>query len=346
MRFSFTFLQLFFYASLLILSVGCKSKVDEVLPFLQASSTSWREHPDNPIISYNDKIEGILWNDPSVVKDGSGYRIWLSGGRPFETPIRVNIYQAYSEDGLSWDIKSQPVLEAGLPHEWDGLRVETPSVIKVGSTYHMYYSGCRNPCDSGQYDIGHATSRDGNSWIKNPKNPIIRKHDDPLRWGFYTAAEPAVIYYNGLFYLYYVAAKSNHPEKGAPFSIMLATSENGEDFKLHGSVHRLSEAYDPSMFRGYSTPSVILKDGVFHLYYDVIYNLDGFEQVAISYATSLDGFEFEEQATNIIKISKDWKDTSVLAPSVLNDNGRVKMWFSGQNSSPEFNFGIGYAEKH
>ena len=93
---------------------------------------------------------------------------------------------------------------------------------------------------------------------------------------------------------------------------------------------------------------VYVNAGVFYMYHDVVHNLDGFDQVAISSAKSSDGKNFEESEINIFTINGgDWKNHSVLAPTALLEDRKVKLWFSGQKSAPGpgFDFGIGYAEK-
>jgi predicted GH43/DUF377 family glycosyl hydrolase len=306
---------------------------------------TWKEYKNNPVIRYNDVIDGILWGDPSVMKEWDTYKMWLSGGKPFDTPLVVKIYYATSNDGINWDIQKEPILESS-DGAWDSESVETPEVIKVGSTYHMYYTWYNTNFQEGRYSMGHATSSDGINWIKDTNNPIMKPQEDPLKWGFYTTAEPAVVYDDGMFYLYYTSAKSNYPEEWSPFWIMLVTSKDGSTFKNPQIVYTLTDSYDELKFRWYSTPSVYIKEGVFYLYHDLVYDPDGFEQVWISSAKSLDWVHFEEFETDIFTINNgDWKDTWVLAPSVMVDGDTVKMWFTGRRDTPNFDFGIWYATK-
>jgi len=310
-----------------------------------STAKGWIEYENNPIIKYKDTILNILWNDPSVIKEGDIYKMWLSGGDPFAKKIVIKLYYATSKDGINWNIKKEPILEPSEA-QWDSESIETPSVIKVGDTYHMYYTGYDDDFKKAIYSIGHATSKDGISWVKDPNNPIIKPHDDPLKWGFYTTAEPGIVYHNNKFYLYYASAKSNYPEPGTPFGIMVATSDDGSTFTNNQIAYTLTSSYDSTTYRGYSTPAVYVNGNIFYLYHDVVYNPDGFDQIAISSAKSLNGFNFEELETNIFTINNgDWKDKSVLAPSVLQDENIIKIWFAGQTEKPEFNYGIGYAYK-
>ncbi|MBI5879013.1 MAG: family 43 glycosylhydrolase [Chloroflexi bacterium] len=108
------------------------------------------------------------WDDAravtaSVVKNGaSDYRMWYMGRNAAGTN---SIGYATSTDGLTWTkYASNPVLTKGSPSAWDSQYVRDPSVLNVGGTYHMWYSGtARWP----YFRIGHATSPDGFTWTKD-----------------------------------------------------------------------------------------------------------------------------------------------------------------------------------
>ena len=317
-------------------------------PVLESSTSAWTEYEDNPVLGYSKTGKGILLNDPSVIKEGSGYRMWATGAKPFELPLVVRAYEAKSEDGITWTTNFEPILEPGEMGAWDDSRIETVSVIRVGDTYHLYYAGCDTPCNTGQFAIGHATSEDGTLWVKDADNPLIEAHENPLEWGFYTTAEPAVLNHEGTFYLYYASAKSNYPDPGSPFGILLATSEDGSNFEIHGPVYTMTDSYDIKNFRGYSTPTVFMADGLFHLYHDVIHTPkkpSDYHQIAISSAVSEDGYTFSEVDTNIMSVEPGWKNTEIHGPAVLKDGDVTKMWFAGRTDKPKFAFGIGYATK-
>ena len=336
-------------ASLMLSVSSCRGQAYSAADIgLVSSSSDWVEFDENPVLRYDPSGKGILLNDPSVIKDGSRYRMWLTGGRPFDKPLVVRAYEAFSDDGIDWTTDYEPILEPGDAGTWDEARIETVSVIKVGDTYHMYYAGCAWPCDTGQFGIGHAVSDDGTNWVKDAGNPVVEAHEEPLEWGFYTAAEPSVVHHDGTFYLYYASARSNWPDYGAPFGVMLATSDDSSNFEIHGPVHTMSDAYDIQSFRGYSTPMVFVADGQFHLYYDVVHTPkkpSDFDQVAISHAVGDDGYSFTEVDTNIVTIGEDWKQTNVHGPTVIKEGDTTKMWYAGRTNRPRLIFGIGYATR-
>jgi uncharacterized repeat protein (TIGR01451 family) len=120
---------------------------------------------------------------------------------------------AYSTDGINWIRHGDaPVMiPSGNPSEWDGHYIYGPSVLKLGSTYHLWYSGSDGT--TGTYDageggvgqgtyyargIGHATSSDGINWTKDSNNPIAHVQND-VNWRNDRTYTPSVIYDNNFF---------------------------------------------------------------------------------------------------------------------------------------------------
>ncbi|MHC4281211.1 MAG: hypothetical protein ACYSUJ_13820, partial [Planctomycetota bacterium] len=78
--------------------------------------------------------------------------------------------------------KDNPVITMGKEGSWDAGALGSMTVLKVGDTYHMYYEswGIRSEKtwaaeDYSSLQIGHATSKDGIHWTKDPRNPVIPK---------------------------------------------------------------------------------------------------------------------------------------------------------------------------
>ena len=324
---------------------------------------AWKEAAANPIITMGRTIPYMLWNDPSVLKEGDGYRMWLSGGDPRNLQrIVVQVYSARSSDGLAWDIDPTPGLSPSEdPRQWDSLRIETPSVVKAEGVYHMYYSGSdEKNAKEAIYAIGHATSRDGTRWTRDPANPVITAHArDKYQWGTWGAVEPAAVYdaRSRTFYLYYVSMRHSKAEPTiGHLGVLLAKSKDGSRFTHHVDksgeraliLTRNVENAIPGAWFGYSTPSVFIR-GVdeFHLFCSFLVAPGGphtARQVALAHAVGRGGTDFEVVEESLFEVGKgDWKDHQVSAPTVIDDDGVLKMWFAGQMREPHFGAGIGYA---
>jgi hypothetical protein len=327
-------------------------------------ATVWTEQPGNPIIRIGQAIPNYLWNDPTVIKDGSGYRMWLSGGDlTHSAPLPVGVYSATAANEVNWNINPTPCLSPDPnPTRWDGLRIETPSVVKVNNVYHMYYSGT-NAVNLQQniYSIGHATSVDGYTWVKDPANPIITgQFSNRMRWAYQGVGEPGVVYNpaDRTFYLYYTGMKysSSDPSLGL-IGVLLSKSRDGSRFTpvLDSTGDRalvltrdVPGATSGSWF-GYTGPSAYISptDGKFHLFTVFLVAPGGpsnGRHVALAHSTSSDGLHYTVIEDQIYTAGQgDWKDQNVRSPSPLEDNGTLKLWFAGDTYIPYFASGIGFA---
>jgi len=305
------------------------------------------------------KLDGqnwYLWYDNAVSK----YRISnaLNGGIAGSDDSWINDEETKVDGTYSAQGTASGTITISIA--WDSEKIETPMVVKVGSTYHMYYSGFKIGDGPGRYQVGHATSSDGTNWTKDSGNPVIVYHEDPNNWGYYQAAEPGVVYNpdNSTFYLYYTTAKYRGAAyDGTEFALIqgigIATSSDGSNFTPQGVAITQSSNYPvEEKYVGYSTPFALIDSkGVFHLFYDVASYLtpSDWRQVAIAHATSSDGLTFTEVEHDIFTYDNgDWKSYEVRAPAVIEDDGLFKMWFAGNNEllfQPGFIFGIGYATR-
>lgn len=90
---------------------------------------------------------------------------------------------------------------SGNPGGFDGMHTCDPSVLKVGDTYYMYYTGAAGEHAHGNA-IGLATSKDAVHWTRaNGGAPIVGPAHDAHRDNDYGAGQPAAVYLDGWFYL-------------------------------------------------------------------------------------------------------------------------------------------------
>lgn len=80
---------------------------------------------------------------------------------------------ATSTNGRDWQRRASgaPVFVNGAPGQWDETNVVSDDVIKLGSTYYLFYHGFGRSQSSGFW-TGLATSTDLVHWTRNPSNPI------------------------------------------------------------------------------------------------------------------------------------------------------------------------------
>lgn len=116
------------------------------LPVLfPGNSGSWDSHAVTP---------GV------VIKEGNIFKMYYTGVQSNFGPGHVGL--ATSIDGINWTKSPSPVLFGTSGWEY---RIAITDIIKVESTYYMFYSG------NGK--IGLAISTNGLNWTRSSMNPIL-----------------------------------------------------------------------------------------------------------------------------------------------------------------------------
>ena len=185
---------------------------------------------------------------------------------------------------------ANPVLAPGAPVALDSDSVDDPSVIKVGSTYAMYYSATAE--DGSGPAIFRVTSADGNVWTRSiPNDPVLEGTADAFdENGVYgpdvlyqpaDSAAPYKMYYSG---------------RGAVFGgIGYATSTDGVTWTKHSdagtpvAVLDHGEAGSADAF-GAGDPSVMQDGATWKMWYTG----DDSNKRRIAYATSTDGLSWSK----------------------------------------------------
>lgn len=153
----------------------------------------WHKAADRAVLSPG---PAGAWDDYTVgigamLKDEGLYKMYYCGYR--DQYGIWNIGLAVSQDGISWEKYSSPVLTASAFEE----QIGASTVIKKDGTYLMYYNYRKS---NGDRAICLATSSDGINWEKYAGNPILKADKS---WEGSAIAVPSVIYENGQFKMIY-----------------------------------------------------------------------------------------------------------------------------------------------
>ena len=313
---------------------SCASGPEIPIP-LGARQTNWKLHPGNPIIKAGDFIDKGLWNDPSVLKEGANYVMFMTSSikEPFKPPVVP--FRAVSTNGIDWRLDPpRPLMDpSGTPF----LSLETPSVVFFRGEYHMYYMGIHPAGHVPMSEIGHASSRDGITWTKDPK-PVIASSGNPKEWTGFLVGEPGAIVYKDKVYLYFTALGAR-PGGSPPQlqNIGLAISSDGRTFDKPRIALPQSRLYPPEQgFPGYSTPAALVDGDTVHLFYCVVHfdknAKPDWRAVALAHAVSKDGgLTFVEKGGPLLRREDlDFSERGeVQSPAALIDGGEVKLWFFG-----------------
>jgi len=130
---------------------------------------------------------GLSW--PSVVKDGSEYRMYYGG----QTRGGYAIGFATSKDGIQWTKHGEAIRMAGA--DWESIKVDRPRVTKSPDGWVMIYQAGLQV-----ENRGIAISDDGIHWEKYPANPIFGSDVFPIpnakTW------DTNLLYQDGIYYYF------------------------------------------------------------------------------------------------------------------------------------------------
>ncbi|WP_158851490.1 beta-xylosidase [Saccharothrix deserti] len=142
---------------------------------------------------------------PTLMFEGGRHRMWwcsqLSAAPPAGDDLLYSESAAVSGPFVAPNgTPATPVL-SGSVNGFDGVHTCDPSVIKLGATYYLYYTGAAGDHAHGNA-IGVATSPDGVVWTRAAGGkPIVSPSYDKTRENTYGAGQPSVLVVDGWFHL-------------------------------------------------------------------------------------------------------------------------------------------------
>jgi len=290
--------------------------------------------------------EGIpVAGDPTVLRDGDTLRMYYTSLFLSNTLGKLVISGAKSTDGLSWEIMGGSLTEESIaldyrPNEWDK-HLETAEVIKSGNEILMYYSGY--PIESqemgtviGNGEIGLASSTDRVTFSRVQSTPILTRGAQDAK-DFNALFSPTVMFDNGIYYMLYTGwciDNCNEPFIG----LLGATSSDGINWTkqqepiLYGDQVNLD-------WVGFTLAEADLVKGTDDKYYLFFTGENG-----IGVAKSDQPFgPWDVYPEPILTKEYTWESNIVVAPSVIIENSKVRLWYMGVVGEFE-DFSIGYAE--
>jgi len=270
--------------------------------------SNWTKDPLNPVL---DTGPNGSWDDfqvfpmaGSVIFEDNIYKMWYGGG---STSYVWKIGYATSLDGSVWtkDEANNPVISPGDPGEWDDYGVIPGTVLRIGNTYNIWYSGCK---PDNWWRVGHATSTDGINWTKYEFNPVL-DYGEPGTWDVLQAWCPSVIYDDAgdIFKMWYSGGDYDSGKVG------YATSENSQIIHVPGDYATIQEGIDAA-----STGNTVLVDE----------------------GTYYENINFKGKAITVASLFWDDGDTNHINNTIIDgsqpldpDSASTVMLFSGEDTT-------------
>ncbi|WP_209331165.1 family 43 glycosylhydrolase [Lunatimonas salinarum] len=166
--------------------------------------------------------KGVTRRDPSdVIKVGQTYYVYYTK-IPDAQPKYwgagywgASVWCAKSEDeGFTWKELGQ-MLDVGESGQWDSQAVFTPNILVYDNKYYLYYTGVKptpgnangefennNISDITAIGVAVADSPEG-PFKRIDRAPILKVSVEPEKFDSYRVDDAALLYRNGLYWLYY-----------------------------------------------------------------------------------------------------------------------------------------------
>jgi len=152
-------------------------------------------------------------------------------------PVKSNAIDSFSKSSQN------PVITTN-PSSWESNYVWQPSSLQDGTSLKLWYSGY----NGSRFQIGLATSTNGETWSKNGSNPVISR----LSIDNKDAHDPTVIKNGSSYEMWYVGSDGGGATN---YSVFRATSNDGISWNSSSSpVFRPSSGWGSG---GVSSPFVL-----------------------------------------------------------------------------------------
>ncbi|MBS7612372.1 hypothetical protein KEJ27_09290 [Candidatus Bathyarchaeota archaeon] len=279
------------------------------------------KYDGNPLSIPNYNAVGVIHPDVIYFSEGyDGYKYWM-----FYTPYPPDSEEepslVRSNDGIHFEDAGicNPLVSRG-----DAVHLADPDVIKVGTTWYMYYMRRYDQNGAINYVIDLATSSDGKKWTKYEKNPVLWQTEEweiiPENWHIApkarSVAEPTLYHDGRYFWMWYT---------GGDNKIGLAKSTDGKNWIKQNSAQPVLEGTPGERdAKGMNHPDVMYYKGKFWMFY-----VEWSSPRILGLATSVDKVHWKKYQYPILVGEKGKWDESLYRASAAVVNGAIRLYYSG-----------------
>lgn len=295
------------------------------------------KYAGNPVLNLGaaGKFDDEQLHEATVWKEGVTYHMLYCG----YDGTRWQIGYATSPDGTTWTRQNlgDPVLTQGAPGKFDEKSVSSPSIIKEGAVYYMWYDGTNN---AGTIAVGLAHSNDLITWTRdNGGDPVMSPSEV---WEGLQIQAPCVVKEGTTYIMFY--------NNQAQTQIGYATSPDKTTwtkYALNPVLANSGAGWDANMIL---EPQLVKREGIYYLFYEG-QGADGHDRAGAAWGTTLNTWT-RSGLNPLLDIGAPgaWDDFHTSADCVMTDvatrltpvveGGVFKVWFTGEAPVPAL---IGYA---
>jgi predicted GH43/DUF377 family glycosyl hydrolase len=287
--------------------------------------------PSDKLLGTGSTYDATHLQDPSVFKHPSGvYNMYYGSYGGGSYPYAISRATSTGPSSGWSKYASNPVLSRGTSGAWDDDRLSSPSVMFDQGLYKMWFAGY----DGSVWQIGYATSTDGNTWSKYGSNPVLSGSSS--KWDASGVSDPWVLRVGNTFHMWYVGWTTT-----SGYFVGHATSSDGTSW-TKDSANPVFGPEPGAQWEQYyiSNPCVTWEDGRYVMYYSGTYTTNK-QRIGIAY--SEDGAVWARDPRNPFL---DWgnatqfSDDGLSMGSVLIDGGYNHIYYAGYSGT---NWELGYA---
>ncbi len=294
---------------------------------------------ENPIFHGQFPLVG----DPSIIKDGGMYRMYYTGFDAYRNPQGPEICQATSPDGLTWtNVPVDGNIEGRMlytdSNDWSNAH-ETCYALKLNDLYFLYFIGYQDTGNgvfgSGAVGIGLTTSSNGKDFTSNQTTPILESSFNGLDRD--ALSSPSISTYRDSLIMIYAGFCFADCGPSVTANLLAAMSSDGITWVKKDNPIIAKEEI-PWASLGVAEADLIL--GPDNFYYLFMSSTD--EPHVIGVARSITPFgPWDVNPQPIINADKSFSTLGAVAPAVLIEDDRVRLWYHGSTTDE---IQIGYAE--
>lgn len=193
--------------------------------------------------------EGVTRRDPSdVIKVGDTYYVYYTKVYGRSPGYWGTLWYATSTDeGYTWEEQGE-ILGVGQENAFDSQATFTPNILYAEGSYYLYYTGVKPTPgnEDGEFEnnsitditaigVAKSNSPDG-PFVRVQEEPIVKVSVEPEKFDSYRVDDSALLYRNGLYWLYYKGRSLVDSDQGPLYTKMgVAYSKNPEGpFEKYG----------------------------------------------------------------------------------------------------------------
>lgn len=210
--------------------------------------------------------------------------------------------------------QKNPIFTGAGPGHWDEKIRERGWILRENDGWHLWYTGFLGTKDSTKY-LGYATSPDGITWTRWPKNPIYRDH-----W-----VEDMMVVRSGDTYYMFAEGLNDRAQ--------LLTSKDKVNWARVGTLDIRKADGTPIDDGPYGTPTAWLEDGKWKLFYE---RRDAGIWIAAPISDDLKAWKNIQDEPVMVPGPEEYDRKYIAVNQILKHKGRYYAYFHGSaaNTTP------------